>query len=133
MRVVVDTSVWLLAFRRRVSVESTYVELLKDLIQDGRIVLLGAVRQELLSGIRHSQQFERLRVQLRTFPEATLEMEDHEVAAEHYNTCMAAGIHGSTVDFMICAYATRRHFHILSTDPNFQHYTKHISISLLNP
>ncbi len=133
MRVVVDTSVWSLAFRRRVPIESAYVELLKDLIQDGRVALLGAVRQELLSGIRHAQQFERLRLQLRAFPEAALEMEDHEVAAEHYNTCMTAGVHGSTVDYLICAYATRRNFHILSTDPDFQHYSKHISISLLSP
>lgn len=133
MRVVVDTSVWSLAFRRRVHTESRHVELLREIIQDGRAVLLGTVRQELLSGIRHVQQFERLRLQLRAFPEAPLGIEDHEVAAEHFNNCMAAGIHGSTVDYLICAYATRRNFAILSTDPDFQHYSKHIPVSLLNP
>lgn len=133
MRVVVDTSVWSLAFRRRAPVESRHVELLKDLIQDGRVVLLGLVRQELLSGIRHPQQFDRLRRQLRAFPEAPLDIADHEVAAEHYNTCMAAGVHGSAADYLICAYATRRNFHILTTDPDFQHYSRHIPLSLFNP
>ncbi len=133
MRVVVDTSVWSLALRRRVVVPSTYVDLLRDLIQDGRVVLLGPVRQELLSGIRSSEQFDRLRRQLRAFPESPLDVEDHEVAAEHYNTCMTGGVRGSPVDLLICAYATRRNFHILTTDPDFQQYSKHISLLLLNP
>ncbi len=133
MRVVVDTSVWSFAFRRRAPVDSEHVELLKDLIHDGRVVLLGLVRQELLSGIRHPQQFDRLRRQLRAFPESTLETADHEVAAEHFNSCMAAGIHGSAVDYLICAYATRRDLYVLTTDPDFQHYSKHIPLRLLHP
>ena len=112
--------------------ESGYVDLLRDLIQDGRVILLGAVRQELLSGIRHFEQFTRLRLRLRAFPEASLEIEDHEVAAEHFNTCMTAGIHGSTVDYLICAYATRRNLPILTTDPDFRHYSKHLPVSLLS-
>ncbi len=133
MRVIVDTSVWSLALRRKVVMESAYVDLLKDLIQDGRVVLLGAIRQELLSGIRHPEQFERLRSQLRSFPEAPVEIEDHEAAAGHFNACMAAGIQGSFIDYLICAYATRRNFQILTTDPDFRHYSKHIPISLLDP
>jgi len=133
MRVIVDTSVWSLALRRKVAMESAHVDLLRDLIQDGRVVLLGSVRQELLSGIRHPQQFDRLRSHLRAFPEAPIEIEDHEVAAEYFNTCMAQGIQGSTIDYLICAYATRRNFQILTTDPDFRHYSRHIPISLLDP
>lgn len=133
MKVVVDTSVWSLAFRRKAAVESNHVEMLKDLIHDGRVVLLGVVRQELLSGIRHAEQFERLRTQLRAFPEARLEIEDHEVAAAHFHTCMTAGIQGSTIDFLICAYASRRNYQILSIDPDFGHFAKHIPVALLPP
>ena len=133
MRVIVDTSVWSLALRRKVAMESAHVDLLRDLIQDGRVVLLGSVRQELLSGIRHPQQFDRLRSHLRAFPEAPIMVEDHEVAAEHFNTSMAQGIQGSTIDYLICAYATRRNFQILTTDPDFRHYSRHIPISLLDP
>jgi hypothetical protein len=60
MKVIVDTSVWSLALRRGQQLHDPYVALFRDLIVDGRVVLLGVVRQELLSGIRHAKQFERL-------------------------------------------------------------------------
>ena len=133
MKVVVDTSIWSLALRRKTPIESLQVDLLKDLIGDGRAILLGVVRQELLSGIRQLEQFERLRSHLRAFPEATLEMEDHETAAGFFNICMAAGIQGSMIDFLICSYASRRKCQILTTDPDFQHFSRHIPVSLLMP
>lgn len=131
MKVVVDTSAWSLALRRTAAVRSETVDLLKDLIQDSRVVLLGVVRQELLSGIRHADQFERLRQQLRAFPEARVEVEDHEIAAGYFNACRAGGVQGSAIDYLICAYASRRNLHILTTDPDFQHFAKHIPVSLL--
>lgn len=133
MKVVVGTSVWSLAFRRSTAVPSAAIDLLKDLISDGRVILLGVVRQELLSGIRHVGQYERLRATLRAFPVARPDMEDHEVAAAHFNACMARGIQGSIIDFLICAYASRRDFQIFTTDPDFQHFSRHIPVSLLSP
>ena len=54
MKVVVDTSVWSLALRRN-NLDNTLpvVNQLRELIADGKVVLLGAVRQEVLSGIRN--------------------------------------------------------------------------------
>ena len=131
MRVVVDTSVWSLAFRRKAPVQSPEVDLLKDLIQDGRVVLLGLVRQELLSGIRHEGQFEQLRQKLRAFPDPLVEREDHEMAAVHFNTCMAAGVQGSAIDFLMSAFAARRGYQIFTTDPDFGHFAKHVPVALL--
>ena len=37
----------------------------RELIREGRVVLIGPVRQEILSGIRHVQEFERLQVAMR--------------------------------------------------------------------
>ncbi len=133
MKVVVDTSVWSLAFRRKGIVRSEYVDLLKDLIHDGRVVLLGVVRQELLSGIRHREQFEQLRMKLRAFSEGGLGVEDHELAAAHFNSCMAAGVQGSLIDYLICAYASRRSLQILTTDPDFQNFSPYIPVSLIHP
>lgn len=54
MQVLVDTSVWSLALRRSAhrlnEGEAKRVTLLRDLIQDGRVRLIGPIRQELLSG-----------------------------------------------------------------------------------
>ncbi|MEG3439485.1 hypothetical protein V0288_20325 [Pannus brasiliensis CCIBt3594] len=48
--IIVDTSVWSLALRRSKTVDkSSEVLLLQDLILQGRTVLLGVVRQEILS------------------------------------------------------------------------------------
>ncbi len=54
----VDTSVWSLALRRAKRVDDTTTRELGELIQEGRVVLMGAVRQELLSGIKEKAQFE---------------------------------------------------------------------------
>ena len=64
MQVLVDTSVWSLAFRRSVPGANPVLaaqqvrlkaslELLRDLVADGRATLIGAIRQELLSGIKN--------------------------------------------------------------------------------
>ena len=51
MKVIVDTSVWSLALRRQQK-NNSIADKLRDFIGDGRVVLLGAVRQEILSGIK---------------------------------------------------------------------------------
>jgi hypothetical protein len=69
MSIIVNTSVWSLALRRRAPLDpSPIVNLLRDLIADDQVVLLGAIRQEILSGVRSSEQFTRLRDYLRAFP-----------------------------------------------------------------
>ncbi|MHC5672489.1 PIN domain-containing protein [Nostoc sp.] len=88
MKVIVDTSIWSLALRRNYKVDdSPYVAVLQELIADGRVALLGAVRQEILSGIRDTNQYNRLKNYLRAFPNLELDMEDYELASEFYNTC----------------------------------------------
>jgi len=133
MKVIVDTSVWSLALRRGQQPNDPYVVLFRDLIVDGRVVLLGAVRQELLSGIRHVEQFERLKNYLRTFPNLELVMDDYELAAEFYNTCRRQGIQGANTDFLICAAAARRHYVILTTDKDFEAFSKYLPVALVRP
>ena len=96
MRVVVDTSIWSLALRRNAPLEAMpVVNLLRNLITDDQVALLGAVRQEVLSGIRYVEQFTRLREYLRAFSNLELTSEDYELAAEFYNTCRTNGIQGA--------------------------------------
>lgn len=100
MNVVVDTSVWSLALRRNTPNEAmAIVNILRDLIVDGRVVLMGAIRQEVLSGIRYTEQFLRLRDYLRAFPDLELISEDYELAAEFFNTCRSNGVQGSILIF----------------------------------
>ena len=78
MKVLVDTSVWSLALRRRSRIgNDDVVAELTSLVEDGRVVMIGPIRQELLSGIRDQAQFENLREHLGAFPDAPIEEADH--------------------------------------------------------
>lgn len=70
-KVLVDTSVWSLALRRRRqqlnAEEWELVHELARLIGEGLVVMVGPVRQELLSGLRDDHAFERLRDHLRAW------------------------------------------------------------------
>lgn len=131
MKVVVDTSVWSLALRRnQIQEDLPQVLSLRELIADGRVALLGAIRQEVLSGIREIEQFVRLRDYLRAFPNLELVIDDYELAAEFYNSCRRSGIQGSNTDFLICAVAYRRSYSILTTDGDFALFGEQLPISL---
>jgi predicted nucleic acid-binding protein len=61
MRVLVDTSVWSEALRRRRKVESDVVREFRSLILEHRTDIIGPIRQEILSGLRDDAQFEKWR------------------------------------------------------------------------
>lgn len=131
MRVLVDTSVWSLALRRRrPSSEHGAVDELRRLIANGRAAMAGPIRQELLSGIRDDVVFTRLRDHLRALPDEPVGTEDYEEAASHYNTCRARGLQGSNTDFLLCAVASRRRMPILTTDEDFRRYATILPIVL---
>jgi predicted nucleic acid-binding protein len=133
LRVLVDTSVWSLALRRAKRVDDTTTHELGELIQEGRVVLMGAVRQELLSGIKVKAQFELLREHLHAFPDLELDEADYEEAAGAFNRCRGRGIQGSNTDFLICAAAARRELAIYTTDRDFQQYAKVLDLELHRP
>jgi predicted nucleic acid-binding protein len=134
MMVLVDTPIWSLALRRRPehlsAQEQQRTEALAELIREGRVQILGPIRQELLSGIREETQFRKLRDYLRAFQEHPLEAADYEEAAHMNNRCRAQGIAGSAVDFLICAAADRRGWAILTTDRDFQNYASVLPLRL---
>ncbi|MBC7611044.1 MAG: PIN domain-containing protein [Polaromonas sp.] len=132
MQVVVDTSVWSLVLRRRaVPGDADAATLtLKDLVSDARAMLIGPVRQELLSGIKDPAQFEKLRSALAAFPDEPLTVQDYECAAGFFNICKAKGIQGSHTDFLICAVAKQRNLPVFSLDQDFVHFSGCLPLSL---
>ena len=137
MDVLVDTSVWSLALRRRASAlsgsERAPQQELAELVREGRVVMIGPVRQELLSGIPDEGVFETLREHLRAFDDQVLTVDDFEEAARFGNRCRSAGIAGSAVDFLICAAASRRGLGILTLDADFRRYSQVIPLTLHRP
>jgi predicted nucleic acid-binding protein len=131
MKVLVDTSIWSLALRRDVRSQNTSTTSeLASLVADRRVVIIGPIRQELLSGIKDHAQFERLRNHLRAFPDTKIGVDDYEEAASFYNQCRARGIQGSSTDFLICAIASRNELAIFTTDEDFLHFAEILPIVL---
>lgn len=138
MKVLVDTSVWSLALRRPQkaalsSEQQAIVAALADLMRDGRAVMMGAIRQELLCGIKTATQFEALRSMLTAFDDIALTQQDYEKAAEAFNTCRAHGIQGSNTDFLICAASINHQLPIFSSDNDFQMYRQWLPVRLYAP
>ena len=134
MKVIVDTSVWSLAFRRDPyqlsEQEKRIFDILKELLAQGRAAMLGAVRQEVLSGIAIAERFRRIETILSSIEDHPIETSDHIQAADFFNRCRAKGIQGTLVDLLICAVAHRHDYPILATDKDFGHYAKVLPIRL---
>jgi hypothetical protein len=137
MMTLVDACVWSVALRRQekhLSREQKQVKQeLAELILEGRAQLIGAVRQEVLSGIRTDAQYQQLRAYLKAFPDPRLTGEDYEEAASINNRCRAKGVTGSATDFLICAVAMRREWAVFTTDEDFIRYARCVPIQLYTP
>lgn len=132
MKILVDTSVWSIALRKKTLTEEekNIVKELKELIYELRAVVIGPVRQELLSEISDDIKYMNLKDKLRAFDDLPLKVEDYEKAAEIFNTCRKNGVQGSHIDFLICAAAINNEVCIFTTDKDFKNYKKYINIKL---
>lgn len=137
MNVLVDTSIWSLALRRKAHelnpVGRAAVAELTNLVKEGRARIIGLVRQELLSGIKTAGQYEKLRAVLRSFPDEAVTTDDHEAAAKAGNDCRARGVAVSVSDMLISAVAVARDWSIFAADPDFQSYARILPLKLHTP
>ena len=130
MKILVDTCVWSQVLRHKNPNKELEAKL-KDLIHDGRVCIIGPIRQELLSGITSIKQFNALKKGLSAFEDIPIRTEHFEKAAEFSNICRSKGIQGSTIDFLICAVAYLDKLVIYMTDKDFESYKKYLPITLM--
>jgi predicted nucleic acid-binding protein len=129
MKILVDTCIWSYALRHK-NPDLKIEFKLKEIIKDGRLVIIGPIRQEILSGISRETQFETLKEYLSPFEDITLNSNHFIRAAEFSNICMKKGVQGSTTDFLICSVAYLEKLNIFTTDLDFKNYKKHLPIEL---
>ena len=135
MTVLVDTSVLSLALRRRSGARRTpadqaVVERLLKLSDDDEAAVIGMVRQELLSGVRHAAQFAKLQAVLDGFVTVPVAAADHDLAAEFFNRCRTRGVAATDVDMLVCATAARRQMPVFTTDGDFRRYADALNVKL---
>ncbi len=135
MKVLVDTTIWSLALRRQrpMPKEQILIDELSELIEELRAVLIGPVRQEILSGIPDPAKFELVRQHLDAFDDLPIVEADYEEAARVFNACRKEGVQGSHIDFLICAVAIRHSVAVFTTDKDFKNYAKHLDLELHKP
>jgi predicted nucleic acid-binding protein len=95
--------------------------------------MIGLVRQELLSGIKATEQYEKLRLHLRSFPDEVVDSSDYEEAGKAGNRCRVKGVVVSIVDILLCAVANKRLWAIFTTDPDFSNYAKVLPLRIHSP
>ena len=132
MNVLVDTSVWSLALRRKNERRPPEAIRLEQLILQGEsIFLIGVILQEILQGIRSKEDFQRLSKILSSFPLIPLKRDDYILAATIGNKCREKGVQASTMDFLIAATAVSYDCYLFTSDKDFLNISKHITLKLL--
>lgn len=129
--IIVDSDVWSEGFRKRGGEPSAKRLFLAELVDAGRVQMLGCIRQEVLQGIRDRAPFERTRAALQAFEDRAPTAAEYELAAEFFNTCRSKGIQGSSTDFLIAACSVTWGLPLLTKDKDFQRYAEHIPLRLV--
>lgn len=132
MKILVDTSVWSIALRRKIinDEERVVVNKLQKLIESLQVAVIGPIRQEILSGIADEKQFKLLTNKLGAFEDILISTGDYEKAAFFYNACRVNGIEGSHIDFLICAVAANHKMPVFTLDKDFIRYAEYLPITV---
>ncbi|MHC6203775.1 PIN domain-containing protein [Breznakiellaceae bacterium SP9] len=131
MKVIIDTPIWSLAFRKKVYTDKDIIiNNLTCLIRNEQIEIIGSIRQEVLSGISDKNKFYVLKEKMSVFTDYNVQTSDYEFAAECSNECRRHGIQGSHTDFLICSVAIRNNWKIFTEDIDFFEYKKYLPIKI---
>ena len=130
MSVLVDTSVWSLALRRDAPAAAPAVESLRRAVEQGDVVLIGAILQEVLQGFRDAGRTRRLVADLAHFPLIVLDRGDYVLAAHVRNTCRSRGVQIGTIDAQIAAAALNHRCSLLTTDADFGRVARYFPLKL---
>lgn len=130
MKVLVDTPIWSYALRSQDKKYQSEVDALTSLIRYQRAVIIGPIRQEILSGYSDLRKYHIIKEKLSYFENTPIIDTDYVLGAEFSNKCRKKGIQGSHIDFLICAVANRIEIPIFTNDNDFKRYQKVIPIRL---
>jgi predicted nucleic acid-binding protein len=127
LKVLIDTPIWSYALRSQNKDYQSEINELAFLIHDQRSLIIGPIRQEILSGYSDLRKYKIIKEKLSYFENTPILDTDYELAAEFSNRCRKKGIQGSHIDFLICAVANRLAIPIFTTDNDFRNYQEVIS------
>jgi hypothetical protein len=131
MTLLVDTSVWSLAFRRDVQSEAPQVKALPDALADGEsVVTTGLILQELLQGFAGPRARKEIVERFAALPLLSPVRTDYIDAAELRNLCRRAGVQLGTIDALLAQLCIRHQLVLLTTDNDFVLAAKHCHLKV---
>ncbi len=129
MNILVDTSVWSLALRRKKVPELPEIKALHHILREpNKIVTTGFIVQELLQGFSGPKSCELIIERFQSLPLIQPTLVDHIEATEIRNTCRRSGIQIGTIDALIAQLCIKYDLLLLSTDKDFQYAAQHIPL-----
>jgi len=129
----VDTSVWSLAFRRDTMSAVPEVKTLQHALEGGdQVFTTGLVLQELLQGFTGPKARPALIERFAALGFLQPDREDHIEAAEVRNACRRHGVQIGTIDAVLIQLCVRHDLVLLSTDQDFRSAAKHVAFRLWN-
>jgi len=132
VNVLVDTSVWSLAFRRDTPPDTPEMKtLLRCLERQDILFTTGIILQELLQGFRGPKQRERLIEQFFNLPLIVPDITDHIAAAELQTTCRQKGVQVGTIDALLAQLAMANKLELLTSDRDFTLISRHLPLRIL--
>ncbi len=131
MSLLVDTSVWSLAFRRDADASTQAVEVLRTALEGAdQVFTTGLILQELLQGFAGPKARNQLIKRFAALAFLQPDREDHIEAAELRNTCRRNGVQIGTIDAVLIQLCLRHDLVLLSTEVDFRSASKHVKFRL---
>jgi len=127
----VDTSVWSLAFRRDNQAVVAEVKALQHALEGAdQVLTTGLVLQELLQGFAGPKARSQLIERFAALGFLQPDREDHIEAAEIRNACRRHGVQIGTIDAVLIQLCIKHDLVLLSSDNDFRAAVKHVKFRL---
>ena len=134
MSLLVDTSVWSLAFRRDAPASaSERGELVRSIEAGEELVTTGLILQELLQGFSGPRDRVQILDRFAALPLLVPDRRDHVDAAELRNKCRRGGIQIGTIDALLAQLCLRHGLTMLTADKDFRNIAGHCALKVWAP
>ena len=134
MTLLVDTSVWSLAFRRDADSAVPQVEVLRAALDGGEVIVTtGLILQELLQGFAGPRARSELLQRFTALPLLAPDRQDYIDAAGLRNLCRRAGVQLGTIDALLAQLCVRHDLTLLTTDSDLVLAARHCPLRVWKP
>ena len=131
MSLLVDTSVWSLAFRRDSTMDVAEVRALQHALEGAdQVFTTGLVLQELLQGFAGPKARVQLVERFSALAFLQPDRDDHIKAAEVRNACRRKDVQIGTIDAMLIQLGVKHDLVLLASDNDFRSAAKHVKFRL---